>query len=149
MGSNKGFVRKYSSDGGEIWTKADFLDQISEVVYDPREDVLVLTLSTENIMKITNEGQVVKTINLKVIRINTLKIIILRSFTGPGDCSGRRGILCLPLHGRSTQDWIHEQGTRACQKLRYSLAKLERVRKHSLINFQLIASSKLHQHFLV
>ena len=79
MGSNKGFVRKYSSDGGEIWTKADFLDQISEVVYDPREDVLVLTLSTENIMKITNEGQVVKTINLKVIRINTLKIAILLS----------------------------------------------------------------------
>ena len=68
MGSNKGFVRKYSSDGGEIWTKADFLDQISEVVYDPREDVLVLTLSTENIMKLTNQGQVVKTINLKVIR---------------------------------------------------------------------------------
>ena len=67
MGSNKGFVRKYYSDGGEIWTKADFLDQISEVVYDPREDVLVVTLSTENIMKITNQGQVVKTINLKVI----------------------------------------------------------------------------------
>ena len=66
MGSNKGFVRKYSSDGGEIWTKADFLDQITEVVYDPREDVLVLTLSTENIMMVTNQGQVLKTINLKV-----------------------------------------------------------------------------------
>merc|ERR1711971_229015 len=54
MGSNKGFVRKYSSDGGEIWTRADFL---------------VLTLSTENIMKLTNQGQVVKTINLKAREI--------------------------------------------------------------------------------
>ena len=49
-----------------MWTKADFLDQITEVVYDPREDVLVLTLSTENIMMVTNQGQVLKTINLKV-----------------------------------------------------------------------------------
>ena len=78
MGSNKGFVRKYSSDGGEIWTKADFLDQITEVVYDPREDVLVLTLSTENIMKLTSQGQVVKTINLKV-NINPKKYIYVNS----------------------------------------------------------------------
>ena len=60
------FPRKYASDGSEVWTKADFLDQITEVVYDPREDVLVLTLSTENIMMVTNQGQVLKTINLKV-----------------------------------------------------------------------------------
>ena len=72
MASNKGFVRKFSSQGGETWTKSDFLDQITEVVYDPREDVLVVTLSTENIMLINNEGQVMKTINLKVTLYKTL-----------------------------------------------------------------------------
>ena len=69
MGSNKGFVRKYNSDGGDTWTKSDFLDQITEVVYDPREDVLVVTLSTESIMMVTNQGQVVKTINLSAREI--------------------------------------------------------------------------------
>ena len=33
MASNRGFVRKYDKSGAEVWTKADFLDQISEVVY--------------------------------------------------------------------------------------------------------------------
>ena len=33
MASNRGFVRKYDKTGAEVWTKADFLDQISEVVY--------------------------------------------------------------------------------------------------------------------
>ena len=84
MGSNKGFVRKYSSNGGEVWTKADFLDQISEVVYDPREDVLIVTLSTENIMKITNQGQVVKTINLKVISILPFKFLYSWTNNRPG-----------------------------------------------------------------
>lgn len=69
MGSNKGFVRKYNTNGGVTFTKADFLDQITEVVYDPREDVLVVTLSTENIMLINNSGQVIKTINLKAREI--------------------------------------------------------------------------------
>ena len=65
----KGFVRKYDTDGGEMWTKSDFYDQITEVVYDPREDVLVLTLSTESILMVTAQGQVVKTINLKAREI--------------------------------------------------------------------------------
>jgi len=69
MASNRGFVRKYDKSGAEVWTKADFLDQISEVVYDPREDSLIVTLSTENIMMITSNGQVVKTINLKAREI--------------------------------------------------------------------------------
>ena len=69
MASNRGFVRKYDRSGAELWTKADFLDQITEVVYDPREDSLIVTLSTENIMMITSSGQVIKTINLKAREI--------------------------------------------------------------------------------
>merc|ERR1712214_267267 len=34
VASNRGFVRKYDRSGAELWTKADFLDQITEVVYD-------------------------------------------------------------------------------------------------------------------
>merc|ERR1711963_552024 len=69
VASNRGFVRKYDRSGAELWTKADFLDQITEVVYDPREDSLIVTLSTENIMMITSSGQVIKTINLKAREI--------------------------------------------------------------------------------
>ena len=28
MASNRGFIRKYDSDGNILWTKADFQDQV-------------------------------------------------------------------------------------------------------------------------
>ena len=69
MASNKGFMRKYDKSGLEVWTKADFLDQVTEVVYDPREDRLIVTLSTENIMMVANTGEVLKSNNLNAREI--------------------------------------------------------------------------------
>jgi len=69
MASNRGFVRKYDKDGNHLWTKADFGDQVKEVIYDPRQDVLILTLSTEKIMMLSAGGQVIKTIDIKAREI--------------------------------------------------------------------------------
>jgi len=69
MASNRGFIRKYDKDGNQLWTKADFQDQVSEVIYDPRQDVLVVTLSTEKVMMISSSGQIIKSIDLKAREI--------------------------------------------------------------------------------
>ena len=50
MGSNKGFVRKYDTNGGVTFTKADFFDQITEVVYDPRQ-LIITNLNTWDTQK--------------------------------------------------------------------------------------------------
>jgi len=69
MATNRGFIRKYDKDGNELWTKADFEDQVSEVIYDPRQDVLVVTLSTEKIVMISAAGQTVNQIDIKAREI--------------------------------------------------------------------------------
>lgn len=69
MASNRGFIRKYDREGNVLWTKADFQDQVTEVVYDPREDLLIVTMSTESVVMVSNEGQVVKSIDIKAREI--------------------------------------------------------------------------------
>jgi len=69
MASNKGFVRKYDTDGNILWTKADFNDQVTEVVYDPRQDVLVVTQSTSQVMMLSRDGDVMTSINIKAREI--------------------------------------------------------------------------------
>ena len=32
MASNRGFIRKYDRDGNILWTKADFQDQVQELI---------------------------------------------------------------------------------------------------------------------
>jgi len=69
MASNKGFVRKYDKDGSIMWTKADFKDQITEVIYDPREDLLIITMSTESMVMLSSHGEVIKSIDIKAREI--------------------------------------------------------------------------------
>lgn len=69
MASNRGFIRKYDREGNVLWTKADFQDQVTEVVYDPREDLLIVTMSTESVVMVSNEGQVIKSIDIKAREI--------------------------------------------------------------------------------
>ena len=38
---------------------------MTEVVYDPREDLLIVTMSTESVVMVSSEGQVVKSIDIK------------------------------------------------------------------------------------
>ena len=42
---------------------------MTEVVYDPREDLLIVTMSTENVVMVSSEGQVVKSIDIKAREI--------------------------------------------------------------------------------
>ncbi|XP_023338533.1 uncharacterized protein LOC111709154 isoform X2 [Eurytemora carolleeae] len=65
MASKRGFIRKYSKKGEILWTKADFQDQVTEVIYDPRQDVLVITLSTERMMTISADGKELKSLDIK------------------------------------------------------------------------------------
>ena len=80
MASNRGFVRKYSASGEVLWTESNMLDQVNmctnkinychcychhlsynkvtEVIYDPLEDTVVVTIGTERILLLDNHGQV-------------------------------------------------------------------------------------------
>jgi len=69
MASNQGFVVKYSSQGEVLWTKSDFGDQVTEMVYDPRADILLLTIGTERIDMVSNTGEVINSLNLKAREI--------------------------------------------------------------------------------
>ena len=51
------------------------LCQVTEVVYDPREDILVITLGTEKIIMMDNQGQV------RRLRWEGLTISLFRSST--------------------------------------------------------------------
>merc|ERR1712080_94617 len=66
---NQGFVVKYSSQGELLWTKSDFGDQVTEMVYDPRADILLLTIGTERIDMVSNTGEVINSVNLKAREI--------------------------------------------------------------------------------
>jgi len=69
MASNRGFVRKYSSSGDVLWTKSDMPDQVTEVVYDPLEDILIVTVGTEKVITLNNQGQELKSIELRAREI--------------------------------------------------------------------------------
>ena len=42
---------------------------MTELVYDPREDVLVVTLSTENITMVSSDGRVTRQLSIKAREI--------------------------------------------------------------------------------
>ena len=42
---------------------------MTEVVYDPREDLLIVTMSTESMMMVSSQGQVIKSIDIKAREI--------------------------------------------------------------------------------
>jgi len=69
MASNRGFIRKYDREGNILWTKDDFTDQVTEVVYDPREDLLIVTISTESVVMVSSQGEVIKSIDIKAREI--------------------------------------------------------------------------------
>jgi len=69
MASNRGFVRKYSASGEVLWTESNMLDQVTEVIYDPLEDTVVVTIGTERILLLDNHGQELKSIELKAREI--------------------------------------------------------------------------------
>jgi len=69
MASNRGFIRKYDRNGNIMWTKSDFQDQVTEVVYDPREDLLIVTMSTESVVMVSSKGEVMKSIDIKAREI--------------------------------------------------------------------------------
>merc|ERR1719268_258723 len=69
MASNRGFVRKYSSSGEVLWTESNMLDQVTEVIYDPLEDTVVVTIGTERILLLDNHGQELQSIELKAREI--------------------------------------------------------------------------------
>jgi len=69
MASNQGFVRKYSSIGEVLWTKGGLEDQVTELIYDPREDLVLITVGTERIIMLSSEGEEIKNLDLKAREI--------------------------------------------------------------------------------
>ena len=43
--------------------------QVTEVVYDPREDLLIVTVSTESVVMVSSQGEVIKSIDIKAREI--------------------------------------------------------------------------------
>jgi len=67
--SNRGFLRKYDREGNILWTKADFVDQVTEIIYDPRQDVLVVTVGSDSLLMVSARGQEVTSLDIRAREI--------------------------------------------------------------------------------